>query len=225
MKLKRVALAAGCLMLGLGGCERATIGEPIPTYDRPQVALLVIDLQKDFLERRGRLPVAEAQVTPLLSATNRLVEKAGPLGVEVVYVENHFRRGDVLGNWLRHGAAVEDDAGAAPDPRVRRVDGHRFAKAQGDAFSNPDLDAYLRSRSIDHLVLAGVFADACIRLTAEGAMNRGYKVNVVSDAVAAATDGRRDRALEALRREGAELTDSEQLLAEWVRREKYLKSR
>ena len=74
-------------------------------------------------------------------------------------------------------------------------------------------------------MLAGVLADASIYYTAEGAMNRGYKVKVVGDAVAAGSDARRDHALEALRREGAELIDSERVLAEWVRRKKYLGSR
>ena len=48
---------------------------------------------------------------------------------------------------------------------------------------------------------------------------------MVNDAVAATTDARRARALEALRREGVELIDSEQALSKWVRRKKYLASR
>ena len=49
MKLKCPSLAAGCLALALTGCERAATGEPLPIYDRPQVALLVVDLQKELL--------------------------------------------------------------------------------------------------------------------------------------------------------------------------------
>jgi hypothetical protein len=50
-------------------------------------------------------------------------------------------------------------------------------------------------------------------------------VKVVRDAVASISDARRDHALDALQREGAELIDSERELSEWVRRKKHLASR
>jgi nicotinamidase/pyrazinamidase len=207
VKLKRAALTAGCLALALGGCERATTGQRIPIYDRPQVALLVVDLQKEFLEPGGRQPVAPSQVAAMLAATNRLVESARSLGVELVYVRS------------------DASAGGELDSRLQHPSGPVFRKGRADAFSNPELDQFLRSRAVDHLVLAGVFADASVYYTAEGAMNRGYKVKVVRDAVASTSDARRVHALEALQREGVELIDSERVLAEWVRRKKYLGSR
>ena len=207
MKLKRALLAACFLALALGGCERATTGERIPIYDRPQVALVVVDVQKEFLEPGGRLSVAQSQVAPMLAATNPLVENARSLGVELVYVRS------------------ESPAGGELDSRLLQPSGPVFRKDRADAFSNPELDQFLRSHAVDHLVLAGVFADASVYYTAEAAMNRGYKVKVVRNAVAAATDARRARALEALRRKGAEIIDSEQALSEWVRRKKYLASR
>jgi nicotinamidase-related amidase len=212
------------LLLACGGCERPTTGARIPVYDRPQVALVVLDFQKDFLDPGGRLPVAADQVDPMLATTNRLVRNAGPLGVDVIYVSNAFSKSAVIGNWLRHGAAIENEPGATIDPRLTRVNDRVFAKQRDDAFSNSDLDAFLRSRAIDHLVLTGVFADACIFYTAQGAMNRGYKVQVVRDAVAAASEARRDRALEALRRQGVEIIEGERVVAEWARRKRYLAS-
>jgi hypothetical protein len=47
---------------------------------------------------------------------------------------------------------------------------------------------------------------------------------VVGDAVAAGAAGR-DTSLEALRRRGVEIIQSERALAEWTRRKKYLGSR
>jgi nicotinamidase/pyrazinamidase len=207
VKLKRAPLAACFLALALGGCERATTGERIPIYDRPQVALVVVDVQKEFLEPGGRLPVAQSQVAPMLAAANSLVENARSLGVELVYVRS------------------ESPAGGELDSRLLQPSGPVFRKDRADAFSNPQLDQFLRSHAVDHLVLAGVFADASVYYTAEAAMNRGYKVQVVRDAVASTSDARRDHALDALLREGVELIGSEQALSEWVRRKKYLASR
>jgi nicotinamidase-related amidase len=206
MKLKRASLTVGCLALVLAACERATTGERIPIYDRPQVALLVVDLQKEFLDPGGRRAVAPSQVAPMLAAANRLVANARTLGVELVYTQS--------------GAA-----GGELDPRLQHPSGPVFRKDRADAFSNPELDQFLRSSAVDHLLVVGVFADRSVYYTAEGAMNRGYKVQVVRDAVAAGSDARRDHALAALERAGVELIDSERALAELVRRKKYLGSR
>lgn len=206
MKLKPPLVL--CLAAALSGaCDRATTGAPIPVYERPQVALVLVDVQEDFVPPGGRPPVAERQFQTIAGATNRLVEKASPLGVDVVYVESR------------------PSPAGGPEARPVRGKAPIFAKGRADAFSNPDLDRYFRSRSIDHLVLAGTSVDRSIYYTAEGAMNRGYKVKVVGDAVGAASDERRDRALERLQREGIEIIDSERLLAEWVRRKSYLASR
>jgi nicotinamidase-related amidase len=207
MKLKRAPLSVCCLALALAGCERATTGERIPIYDHPQVALVLVDLQKEFLDPGGPRAVAPSQIAPMLVAANRLVENARSLGVELVYVES--------------GARPEGEL----DPRLQRPSGPLFRKERADAFSNPELDRFLQSRAVDHLLLAGVFAERSVYFTAAGAMNRGYKVQVVRDAVAGGSDARRAHALEALEREGVELIDSERALAEWVRRKKYLGSR
>lgn len=206
MKLK-ASLGACAVVLALGGCERATTGPRIPIYDHPQVAFVVVDVQKEFVDSGGSLPVASQQVEPMLAATNRLLESARSLGVEVLYVTS------------------ESPAGGDFDPRLKRSAGPVFPKGRADAFSNRDLERYLRSRAIDHLVIAGVFADRCVLFTARGAMNRGYKVQVVSDAVAAATDARRSQALRRLETEGAEIIDADRTLAEWARRKRYLASR
>ena len=193
MKLKG-SYAAALALLVCAACDRPTSGARIPVYERPQVALVVIG---------GKVPAPDGD--PMLAATNRLIDNARPLGVELVYLR---------------GAT-----GAAGDPRVRAANDQVFASARGDAFSNPELDRFFRSRAVDHLVLTGLAGEPSIELTGQGALNRGYKVMVVSDAVAATSVARRDRALESLRQAGAELIASERVLAEWARRKRYLGSR
>jgi nicotinamidase-related amidase len=205
VKLKLAA--AGTLLALLAACDRATTGPRIPVYERPQTALVIVDAQETFLAPEGVPSVAQSQVAPMLAVTNRLLREAPSLGVDVVFVTS------------------DSPPGGAIDARVVRGAAPVFSKSRADAFSNAELDGFLRSRSIDHLVLAGVFADRCVYYTAQGAMNRGYKVKVVGDAVAAASDPRRDRALEQLRREGAEIIDGERTVAEWARRKRYLASR
>jgi nicotinamidase-related amidase len=193
----KLKLCAGVLVaLFAGGCDRETSGPRIGVYDNPQVGLVVVDAQKDFLgDEAGRL----------LAGVDPLIESAPGLGVGVIYVRS--------------------EPGGELDPRLGGKHEPAVVKRRSDAFSNPDLDAYFRAHEIDHLVLVGARADASIYYTALGATNRGYKVAVVSDAVAAGSPAGREASLEALRRRGVEIITGERVLAEWARRKKYLSSR
>jgi len=144
----------------------------------------------------GRFPSSDDD--PLIAATNRLIEGTRRLGVELVY--------------------VRAEANADLDPRLQTINDQLFPAVRGDAFSNPELDRFFRSRAVDHLVLIGIGADPSIELTGLGALNRGYKVMVVGDAVSSSSGA-------SLRRAGAEITRSETVLAEWSRRKRYLGSR
>jgi nicotinamidase-related amidase len=84
-----------------------------------------------------------------------------------------------LANVFRHGAAVAGSTGASLDPRVLAPANTRvFPKAQADAFTNPDLEPYLRSQGITTVWVMGVFAEGCVRATAHAARRLGFKVIV-----------------------------------------------
>lgn len=193
------------LMVGLTGC--ATSGAPIGPYEVPTSALVMLDLQRDLLESTGKLQVAEHQVRPLLETVAALHASARARGRPVIRVDNVFAPLDP-GNLFRHGATVRGDPGAEWDPRAPQDFDASFEKDAPDAFSNRAFDADLRSRQVTHLVIAGVFADGCVTWTTRGALQRGYRVTLVSSGVAAGTDEARTKALEALRVDGVEVLDT-----------------
>lgn len=173
-------------------------------------ALIVLDLQRDFLEEGGRMVIAAQQVAPVLGVANGLIDDAVAKGVPVVYVVNAFPRSQHILNFFRHGAAVAGTPGAEVNPRVHRApDAASFPKERGDAFSNPNLDPFLQKNGVRHLVIVGVFAPACVRATAHGALGRGYRVTVVSDGVGAASERARDRALARIASDGAVVVRAE----------------
>ena len=178
---------------------------PSPREAMPSTALLALDLQRDFLADDARMPVARAQVAPLLEVSNSLIDAAAARAVPVVFIVNAFPRSQRLLNFLRRGAAVAGTPGAELDPRVRAAPGATFPKERGDAFTNPALDAYLRAQGITHLLVIGVFAPACVRATARGALGRGYRVTVVRDGVGAGSDRARARGLARMAKDGAEV--------------------
>jgi nicotinamidase-related amidase len=166
-------------------------------------AVLLIDLQVDFLRAEGRLPVAQSAVPPLLECVEAVVAEAHEVGVPVVHIVNAYPRWSI-GNLFRKFAAIEDSPGAAIDERVPRSDADPvFTKARSDAFSNPELDSWIREHGIERLLVLGVYADACVRRTVEGALARGIAVTVPRDGVASRSAAAVDRGLRAITRVGA----------------------
>jgi nicotinamidase-related amidase len=179
-----------------------------------KVAVLVVDLQRDFLEASGRMRIALHQVPGLIAVANTLTTRAAERGVKVVYIGNEFPRSQWLRNVFRHNAALAGSRGGEIDPRVERVSSTYVSKAASDAFSNPALAAFLRAAGAQEVIVLGVFAGACVAATARGAMRAGHRVTLVRDAIGAGSDAARDRALAKLERAGARVTSGSDVVAE-----------
>jgi len=177
-------------------------------------ALLILDLQKDFLQPGGKLPVAQEQVPGMLEATNRTIKAADARGMEVIYIGNEFSPWDIPANWFRNSAAIRGQPGTRIDDRVLVINKQYFPKCRGNAFSNPRLVEFLRSRNVRDVILTGVYANTCVQFTAIGALRLGYRVTVLRDAVAAANPRKREVALERMQRRGIEILDSSSILEE-----------
>lgn len=204
--MSRIALTI--LPLGLLSACLATSGEPIERYEHPRTAVVLMDIQRDFLEEDGRMPVGRAQVEPMIAVVKDLVSDARARGLPVVQVRNVFSRNAFVANWFRNQAAVEGGAGTALDPRTAMLSATVFDKNAPDAFSNDELDAFLRENRVDQLVLAGVYAGGCVKWTARGALNRGYRITIVRSAVADSDEGARAEALEGLAERGVRVVAS-----------------
>lgn len=131
--------------------------------DRPNTALLVVDMQNGVVERAfGRAAVA-ARIA-------ELVDRARRDGVPVVWVQ-HADEGLVRGSeaWR----LVPELARAEAEPLVE--------KSHGDAFEATTLEVVLSDLRVGRLVVAGAETDACILATLHGAVVRGYDATLVSD--------------------------------------------
>jgi nicotinamidase-related amidase len=175
----------------------------MPNPARARRALLLIDFQQDFLSPRGRMPVCPSHVSPALTRAARAIDEARRSGDIVLAIGNEFKRDDHLMNLLRRGAAVEGSPGAAWSPDLPLGEARYFPKWAASAFVNPDLDDYLRREQVGTLVLAGLQAKACVKATALDALARGYRVELLADAIACVGDASRRRSLAALARRGA----------------------
>ena len=132
--------------------------------DRPNTALLVIDVQNGVVQTAHQRDTVVANVASL-------VEKARRERVPVVWVQ-HSDEGLVRGSdgWR----IVPELAPADAEPLVE--------KHYGDSFEDTTLEKVLSGLGVGRLVVAGAQTDACVRSTLHGAFVRGYDATLVSDA-------------------------------------------
>jgi nicotinamidase-related amidase len=173
-------------------------------------AVLLMDLQADFLARAGaRMPVLPADAERVIASANDVLHGRALAGCLPAFVVNRFPRTDRLANRFRHGAAVEGTPGAALDSRIEAHSGVPvFPKQRASAFTNPDLDYWLRANAVTRLYVLGVFAEGCVRATAIDARQRGYAVSVPLDAIGTSSEWRRRVAAWSMRRAGVGLLPS-----------------
>jgi nicotinamidase-related amidase len=80
----------------------------------------------------------------------------------------------------------EGSWGAEYHPDLQMQSGDLEAQQHwvSSGFANTDLDLLLRSRGIDHVVLAGVRANTCVEATGRYAVELGYHAALIKDAIA-----------------------------------------
>jgi nicotinamidase-related amidase len=132
--------------------------------DRPNTALLVIDVQNEVVGGAHNRDGVVANVATL-------VDKARAEHVPVVWVQ-HSSDGMPVGSdgWRFVPELSQDES----EPVVQK----RYA----DSFEDTDLESVLAGGKIGRLIVAGAQTDECIRSTLHGAIVRGYDATLVADA-------------------------------------------
>src|SRR3979411_1374919 len=132
--------------------------------NRPNTALLVIDVQNGGVEGAHERGAVGANVGSLVAQARRD-------RVPVVWAQpsdEQLARGS--DDWRIVPELTPGDA----EPLVE--------KNYGDSFEDTTLETVLSGLGVGRLVLVGAQTDACIRSTLHGALARGYDATLVSDA-------------------------------------------
>ncbi|MFG2969409.1 isochorismatase family cysteine hydrolase [Streptomyces sp. NPDC048288] len=179
-------------------------------YPATRTAVVLIDPLNDFLAPNGKL---NGQIGPMLDRTGlhaqlaRLAAGAREAGVTVFYAPHGLHEGvfdDVRHVLPRFRFAVDNQVfwegtdGADFYPPLRPQEGdvvvgrhHMF-----DSFAGTDLHEQLTARGIEHVVLAGLTSQTCVEGTGRHALEAGYHVTFLTDAVADFTEEAHRAALE-----------------------------
>jgi nicotinamidase-related amidase len=172
-------------------------------FDPRSCALLIIDMQRDFVERGGFGEALGNDVSLLRKAiapTRRVLEAARGKGLLVVHTREGHRpdltdlpRSKKLRGRLKSGIG---DPGPMGRILVRGERGHGIVdelqplpaepvvdKPGKGAFFATDLDSLLHNRGIGQLVVCGVTTEVCVNTTVREANDRGYDCLVLEDCV------------------------------------------
>jgi nicotinamidase-related amidase len=92
-------------------------------------------------------------------------------------------------------------------------------KTRYSAFAEPDLAAHLRLRGANCLIITGSETDVCVLATVLGAVDLGFRVILVQDAICSSSDEGHDALLDVYHRryaEQIEIADAETILRQWT---------
>ncbi|HEY3111196.1 MAG TPA: cysteine hydrolase [Chloroflexota bacterium] len=174
------------------------------SFDPTRTALLIIDMQRDFVDPGGFGEALGNDVSRLRAAigpTRRVLDAARAAGMLVIHTREGHRPdlSDCPPSKLARGRLASGIGDPGPMGRilVRGEYGHDIIdelrpevgepivdKPGKGSFYATDLDAILKSRAIGHLIVCGVTAEVCVHTTVREANDRGYECLVLEDCIA-----------------------------------------
>jgi nicotinamidase-related amidase len=176
-------------------------------------ALLVIDMQHDFLDQG--VPLEAAGGRDIIPAISRTVGAARHAGVPVIFTQEAHRPGRVdsgreadpgmgSAHWYQNGSAEEP----LPEHCVEGTDGIeivddvgcqagdlRIVKRRYSCFLGTDLDLLMRGLGVQTLLVTGVDSNVCVLWTTGDGFQLDYHVRVLEDCTAGTTAEEHEAAL------------------------------
>ena len=152
-----------------------------------RTALIVVDMQNDFVKEGGTLVVPDAGAT--IPNIQQLLTNARRTGVHVAYTQDtHFDNDPEWAIWPEHcrhnswGWQIVDELTPQPDDLICQ-------KSRYDGFYGTWLDHFLRSVwKVENLVIVGTVSSICVLHTAASAGLRWYNVVVPANGTSALTE-------------------------------------
>ena len=173
-------------------------------FDPAHTAVVMIDMQRDFLEPGGFGAMLGNDVSllrPIVPACARLLALARAKGMAVIHTQeaHDAQLADCPPSKRARGALscgigdpgplgrvlVAGEPGAGFVPELLPQPGDIVLRKPGKgAFHATSLDAILHAQGITHLLIGGVTTEVCVQSTMREANDRGYECLLVTDCAA-----------------------------------------
>lgn len=185
-----------------------------------QAALLVIDMQNDFLNPRSVAYTANAK--EIIPNLQKLIINARKCKIPVIFTVHCHQDpqidGGMTAKWWPEirdkRTLVAGSKGSelieelTPSPNEKIIYKHRYS-----AFYNTDLEIYLRGLKVSDLIISGIMTGICVESTVRDAFFRDYRVFVVGDATAAGEHELHINSLKIMAYAFAYITTTDEILA------------
>ncbi len=153
---------------------------------RDNSALLIVDMQNDFIKEGGSLVVEAAKET--IHGIRFLVDSFRKVDSHIIYTQDtHFEGDKEWEIWPVH--CRKDSWGwHIIDELLPQEEDMVFQKNRYDGFYGTPLDHYLKLWGIQNLVITGTVSNICVANTAGSAGLRWYNIIVPADGISAITE-------------------------------------
>jgi nicotinamidase-related amidase len=194
---------------------------PIPLTER--TVHLCIDMQRVFapggpwatpwMERVLPVVAEIAGRFPERTVFTRFITPERPEGVPGMWQQYYRRWRETTRDRIDHALLELVPPLARLTPPATIIDKTRYS-----AFAEPQLLQHLRQRGADGLIVTGSETDVCVLATVLGAVDLGYRVIVVRDAICSSSDQGHDALISVYHRRYSlqiETADAETVLRRW----------
>jgi len=179
--------------------QAAAYGAPPPAFvpEKGKTALIVVDMQNDFVRDGGILQTKAAKAT--LGANRKLIDYFHANKMPVIYTRlvdvndnqrvrlmkvgrpDALKANAIVPGFKRFYPDVQkelDSAGVVDEIYPAKGDIDLF-----DAFQGTNLDIVLKANGIQTVLVTGTVTQICVDSTGKGAFNHGYNAVLISDAI------------------------------------------
>ena len=189
----------------------------------PRTVHVCVDMQRIFSPEGVWATPWMDRVLPVV------VELAGRYPERTVFTRfiTPNRPNDMPGMWQRYYTRWKEATREHLDPALLELlpplaklcpPATMINKTRYSAFANPELLSHLQAREADGLIVSGSETDVCVLATVLSAVDLGYRVILVRDAVCSSSDEGHDALMQIYHRrftEQIEVADSSTIMSRW----------
>lgn len=152
-------------------------------FQPDQSALVVLDMQKYFLEdsSHARIPSAQA----IIPGIGKLIKVYAARSLPVIFTRhlNSTEDAKLMAEWWRELIHEENPLSEIAE-ELHLPNGIVVKKSQYDAFYETPLENILKKKGVNQVVICGVMTHLCCETTARSAFMRGFEVFFTVDGTA-----------------------------------------
>lgn len=136
-------------------------------------ALVVVDVQNEYVS--GQMPITYPNVYESLANVGRAMDAAARHHYPIAVIQHRAASDSPI-------FAADSEGYALCDVVAERHFDVRLDKELPSSFTDTGLDAWLRARDVDTIVVVGFMTQLCVESTIRDAVHRGYDVEFLDDA-------------------------------------------